>query len=459
MPFLTKAKGILREYCENTSLVGLGYISNQKIHLTERIFWLICIIISAGGSYYLIREYQNAFESEAISLVIEGTGPQDKTQFPAVAICEDGNVKVQYEKLSDYIKELGAQYGTTEYSYDVEDFLLRVIFENMYSFGSLKHYCEPFYDCDDCVKCPQSGYKKLSELVRQNCSNLIENCSWNDKPFNCCDYFLPLQTSVGLCFVLNSEQTTKRNGPNWLETETGWDVGFGRLQMEVTHPVQLQLLNAEDVPSFFIQDHIYRIMRLQTDQEIQLSVQSTTNDPDVREISPQFRRCRFPDENFKDSSYKYYSFTTCVSDCLKRLQNQTCGCISYNYLVKNDDKSPLCDYEGFLCLDQSDLLRPRPTILQPWRSNGLVCKCLPSCTEHEISVVQASSRVNHEAKLSQIRITQTVATQQYRRQTVRTRLDVVVTIGGILGLFMGASILSGIEIFYFFCVRILSLTN
>ena len=46
------------------------------------------------------------------------------------------------------------------------------------------------------------------------------------------------------------------------------------------------------------------------------------------------------------------------------------------------------------------------------------------------------------------------ATERYRRQALRTRLDVVVTIGGILGLFLGASILSGIEIIYYFTLRL-----
>lgn len=45
-------------------------------------------------------------------------------------------------------------------------------------------------------------------------------------------------------------------------------------------------------------------------------------------------------------------------------------------------------------------------------------------------------------------------TERYRRQALRTRLDVVVSIGGILGLFLGASILSLIELVYYFTFRL-----
>lgn len=44
-------------------------------------------------------------------------------------------------------------------------------------------------------------------------------------------------------------------------------------------------------------------------------------------------------------------------------------------------------------------------------------------------------------------------TNQYRRQALRTSLDVIVSIGGILGLFLGASLLSAIEFVYYFTIR------
>lgn len=51
------------------------------------------------------------------------------------------------------------------------------------------------------------------------------------------------------------------------------------------------------------------------------------------------------------------------------------------------DKSPQCDYDGMTCLDKADLVFPQTSIMQPWRPNGLVCKCLPSCNEHEIKLI------------------------------------------------------------------------
>ena len=45
-------------------------------------------------------------------------------------------------------------------------------------------------------------------------------------------------------------------------------------------------------------------------------------------------------------------------------------------------------------------------------------------------------------------------TQNYRRKSLQDKVDVVVRVGGVLGLFIGVSVLSLMEIFYYFFVRI-----
>lgn len=124
---------------------------------------------------------------------------------------------------------------STEYNYDVEDFLLRVIFHNLYNFGSMSSYCSPYVDCDDnCIKCPLGGYEKIAQLVRANCSSLLIECHWNEKPFDCCQYFKPLKTTMGVCFLLNSVQSAKKGTKNWLDMTVGYKEGTGHLQIRMS---------------------------------------------------------------------------------------------------------------------------------------------------------------------------------------------------------------------------------
>ncbi|KDR14332.1 hypothetical protein L798_11424 [Zootermopsis nevadensis] len=42
---------------------------------------------------------------------------------------------------------------------------------------------------------------------------------------------------------------------------------------------------------------------------------------------------------------------------------------------------------------------------------------------------------------------------RYRRNVVRSKLDLVVSIGGAVGLFLGASLISAVELIMYLCVR------
>lgn len=131
---------------------------------------------------------------------------------------------------------------TIEYNYDVEDFLLRVIFHNLYNFGSMSSYCTPYWDCDDCVECPKKGYQEFASKVRANCSQLMVECSWNDKPFDCCTYFMPLKTTMGICYLLNSVQTVRKGGKKWLPMIVGFKEGNGNLQIRVSKSASVRKL-------------------------------------------------------------------------------------------------------------------------------------------------------------------------------------------------------------------------
>lgn len=149
-----------------------------------------------------------------------------------------------------------------------------------------------------------------------------------------------------------------------------------------------------------------------------------------------------------------YSYSTCVTECLKQAQISACNCTHYNLIVDSKDNSKECDYFGLLCLDENDLMFPQTTIMQPWRTDGLVCRCLPSCNEAQINVVRTSSKIRENTRDRSVSIRmQSLPVLRYFRQAVREKIDIVVSVGGILGLFMGASILSLVELIYFFTVR------
>lgn len=425
---------ILKDYCLNSSLAGLSYIADRRYHFTERLFWLGCVILSWIGSIYLIRNFMDSYYNNSVSMGVVSLRPTDEVLFPSVGICEMGYTKEEYHELEKLIEGMKQKLekerndGTStsiEYNYDVEDFLMRVIFHNLYNFGSMTSYCAPYFDCDDCVRCPMNGYQTFADSVRANCSSLFKECKWNGKAFDCCHFFNPIRTTLGTCFLLNSIQTVNKFGANWLDMRVGIKQGNGELQLSVTKSSALYVLSEEDIPHMLLTTLQFPQIPEGFDGEILLSVQDTLNEKNVRGIKPHLRKCIFPDEPAV-SAYKYYSYSTCVTECLKQAQIRTCNCTHYNMIVDENDQSPECDFNGLSCLDKQDLMFPQTTIMQPWRTNGLVCTCLPSCNEPQINVVGRSSKIidNTSLRLVTLRLQQ-LPSQRYFRQAVREELDIV----------------------------------
>lgn len=86
---------------------------------------------------------------------------------------------------------------------DLEDALKDIAFFRGVSY-SLVEICYQSNNPDPL--CPVSNYSYYAKLIRSDCPRIIRNCSYNDKSFSCCEYFLPIDTDMGPCFILNSIQ-------------------------------------------------------------------------------------------------------------------------------------------------------------------------------------------------------------------------------------------------------------
>ncbi|XP_050078520.1 pickpocket protein 19-like [Anopheles maculipalpis] len=201
---------ILVDYCNNASLAGIGYIVNRRYHWMERLFWIVCSLIAWIFAVQLILAYMDLFRKDTISIAVENIDTRtDPIVFPTVGVCEMGYVKQSYPRLESFIEGL-KEHSDMEYSYDVEDFMLRVVFHNLYNVGTITSFCAMYEDCEECIKCPKDGYSRAAAVVRANCSEIFAECRWNEQPFDCCRYFKPIETTLGMCFLLNSVHTVEK---------------------------------------------------------------------------------------------------------------------------------------------------------------------------------------------------------------------------------------------------------
>nr|XP_032517427.1 uncharacterized protein LOC116770170 [Danaus plexippus plexippus] len=140
-----------------------------------------------------------------------------------------------------------------------------------------------------------------------------------------------------------------------------------------------------------------------------------------------------------------YSYGSC--SLARRIYKtfQRCGCV--HPIQAKFYKDLYCNYTGLNCLVAYNVQRTKFGVNDDNEQND----CLPSCEESHISIINFSktpySGEENKASLVNIKISE-LPTLKYKRTLMRTKLDLVVTVGGMLGLFFSASILSLVEIIY-----------
>ncbi|XP_034246879.1 uncharacterized protein LOC117648482 [Thrips palmi] len=121
-------------------------------------------------------------------------------------------------------------------------------------------------------------------------------------------------------------------------------------------------------------------------------------------------------------------------------------------VVMNSGTYPfkICDVKGLHCLDKHKVLMS--TLKDPVTNKKVDCKCLPSCVEvnyisendHTIPWFMGTCLKWGMNKYPRMRL---------KRDVLFGFIDVLVAVGGTAGLFLGCSVLSIVEIIYFFTLK------
>lgn len=219
-----------------------------------------------------------------------------------------------------------------------------------------------------------------------------------------------------------------------------------------------------------------QFLRVPLGQEVMIGVHPTMiTSQGLTGHLPERRQCFFSDER-ELRFFKVYTKSTCELECLTNYTYRSCGCVKFS--MPRDDSMKVCNQSQIQCYvaaekalmltDLKQCLRKAPGVNKHGQTD---CNCLSSCTS-----------INYEAELSQsefdyVNFFKSFGANEsiyaygeiYSRLTIffkdsyfvtskRSELygsaDFLADTGGLLGLFMGVSILSLIEIFYYFTLRV-----
>jgi acid-sensing ion channel, other len=167
------------------------------------------------------------------------------------------------------------------------------------------------------------------------------------------------------------------------------------------------------------------------------------------------RNCYFENER-KLKFFNKYSMQNCIHECLSNASLEICNCVQYFQI--RDQKSTLCfGIDDIVCFEKV------LSVINDVTSDAFkFCDCLPSCNHIDYKfdvILQKLKESSVERNVTSSSLSIYFASDEFvvlKRHESFGAVTLVSNIGGLLGLFLGVSILSVVEIFYYFVIRFIN---
>lgn len=200
------------------------------------------------------------------------------------------------------------------------------------------------------------------------------------------------------------------------------------------------------------------------------SSESTYSTDDVFNLPPQVRQCLKYNERRMDA-FQRYSYVNCMAECRSAMINELCGCVPHT--LPNNGSYAKCRMTQLKCA-RANASRFLGSTFQLNNSSDMSgkfsgkCQCLPDCTfftypsEISTGTLDREFSFNGLSFFKDTNITDEVflnvffidlVATHYRKDMYQNWLGVLAAFGGLLGLFLGFSLVTGFELIYFFTIR------
>ena len=218
--------------------------------------------------------------------------------------------------------------------------------------------------------------------------------------------------------------------------------------------------------------------RIPLRQEVFVSIKPNmiTTSPGLTDYAPERRQCFFNDENFL-KFFKVYTQSNCELECLANFTYNACGCVKFS--MPRDNKTSICSQAQVQCYTKAEDDLMEAELLESLKSkysdgfsdtSHQSCNCLPNCNSinYDYELLQAEyeyfelfnaygADLNEFPGLVLARLTIFIKNAQFSTTTRSENYglyEFIGNCGGLLGLFMGVSLISVIELIYYFTLRL-----
>ncbi|KAK9709708.1 Amiloride-sensitive sodium channel [Popillia japonica] len=485
------------EECTDKSATdGVQYFGDTKRTACERILWLLIWIISViVCTIFLVQTYEKWDRSPVFVTIGAGQMPIQDISFPAVTICPKTKYNRDLFTHSDVMyKSYADQVNLTE-SEKLELEYMMMVCKRDSKNNSRYH---KYYD---------TNMLHFLNKVKPNVNETFRKCRFAGVEKSCDKVFTPIFTKTGVCYtfnILDHEELFTEDVPRFEDfyttrksvcfnqpyskkcknvypkraTSSGNAAGFSvelvasakDLDFKCVNPIQgykIILHDPADIPTW---SHDYFLLPLNMALMASVTPEVITTELDLKSYPPNKRQCYFDEEKVL-TKLKHYSQSNCEAECLIQLMEHDTQCTDF-YFPRTNLSDKIC---GMGSLEAVEFFEKRliNTILDPddveffnridLENAKEHCNCLPSCSSVDYSTETTQSHyfwegmTNSDNNSYRSVLAVFFKEGQYiplQRKEMFGAMDFIAYSGGLLGLFIGGSFMSLVELVYFLTLRI-----
>ncbi|XP_055628965.1 pickpocket protein 28-like [Toxorhynchites rutilus septentrionalis] len=475
------------DFCGSSSIHGVRYIGCRDSSYVEKLIWTVIFITTLYFAGTNILEAWVKWEKNPVKIVTSDKVTYSwEIPFPAVTICPQTKSKRS-------LYDIGRAYCETKGDPNKLDDHLK---------GLLQLCDAPCFYNINYTSPANPRIVRLMDEVAPTLEDICESITWDLDKLGCAGMFEKVLTEDGVCYSFNPISARElfradRLHRHYNHSEASiaiqnWspEEGYGSVDTDVEYPRRSFLddkkidlvinlrLNVSDYDyhcraeqGFMVYVHSpedfpqanYRAIYVPMGKSTYITVkpQVTEVSSKLLQFSPERRKCFTPEEKQLEL-FKVYTQKNCELECRAREQLFTEGCV--NFALPHDDEDKICNVKKVHCTGDGSRGREKK-ILPRRNSDRKSCNCLQTCTylKYVSEMLQTDldywSIRKDQRKSSNISYTQISVHYNkekfptFERTDSYTLTELLGTFGGLLGLFMGVSLLSFVEILYFCTLR------
>ncbi|CAH4030048.1 unnamed protein product [Pieris brassicae] len=500
------------EYTTNSNLHGLKYIGEKQRTYPEKLFWVLmftsCVLVCGST---MMKVFKKWAENPVIVSFAETSTPVWQIPYPAVTVCSETKVKQTKFNFTKYYHIYRHETAVANLSAEVrntyedvcmicddhlaptngrETSMANETIENLRRISPDIH--DIFISCnwlDEWNDCTNMFY----EVITEEGFCYTFNSLGADELFRLenlhTDYNYLALDQKNITWTLDGGYPPNSPLDSYPWRGSGYGAKAGPTFLLNTETIDLDYLCKGPVQGFKILLHnpaelprlSEQFFRAPLSHEVIVAVKPKmmTTSEGLRSYDPERRQCYFSSDRYL-KYFKIYTQSNCEMECLTNFTYARCGCVHFG--MPHGQNMSTCNSGKMECLKtaKKELVTVEMKLgmagdgendtISEAREVALRCKCLPACTsiEYEAETSQADYDLKSLLRAYSPRFTDTdkhlpsqvlvfFKEAQFiasRRSELYGQTDFLANCGGLLGLFMGFSILSVVEIIYFLTLRL-----